>query len=675
MDMIDNKSIRHWSLWLGLGALLASSCFLLVWQLILGTDVENVFIFAGFIWLMVRAIYFLECQIERVVNNPVLVFSISWSIVLIFVLCIGYSGHPFNLASLVFLSIFDLLVFLFFGLVKVRKNNFFCLMLGMVFAWCFNLAGFAHHGPWLDLFSTEGLGYIDNFRDAALFNSWQQYSVLSTGVHGLTEVKYNSLYIFLLGSYELIAGSVFQKITLQSNILAPVLVTIGIYRASALMFRIKNFWAPLILTGVFICCFASPDIIANQKSYQLAALFFIPAVPLLIKCWSDDAMGMIELLVLSMLVPLILYSRLYNGFIIFLAFLPLIIRAQGFIRLSLLPQIFLSFFIIFYLVDNNPTVSQGSALNIIGSFVVDNPFLIESYLLLFLALLSSLLLFDEARLSGIRKVWNSRLYRVLLMGLITICSGILLCIVGGGFTYTYFSILPVFWIIFFALPTIIDKGFLQLVCKRTFGLRFSVSGNQNIFKILVFAMAMFSFLSFVVTSLPTIKGDIMIIRKHVKENANRSSNNKALKRQCEALPGNDLFCLIRNHIFATDTLASKDKNPIRALGYNVVKLAANNVGITGVVIPREHFYWDNFASRTKFGIGFMAMFGVPLVYGVHPNSPTVIMGMTEALDLGGEVLAEKDATKSKLCSRAGELRIDNFIIVSSYNSNLRNIVC
>ena len=80
---------------------------------------------------------------------------------------------------------------------------------------------------WINELVYMGMVSEDTLRDAAVLNSWSQYSSISHGIHGLLFEPYHSLFAHFLSPFVNDSANVFQVFVIFANMVIPAIIVYG----------------------------------------------------------------------------------------------------------------------------------------------------------------------------------------------------------------------------------------------------------------------------------------------------------------------------------------------------------------------------------------------------------------------------------------------------------------
>tara|TARA_Y100000022_G_C13248207_1_gene375882 strand:+ start:23 stop:2101 length:2079 start_codon:yes stop_codon:yes gene_type:complete len=624
------------------------------------------------LWLRLNEItfnFFLKKNVDKVLS-----FSISWIIPIILICLLGLFHFKLPIFVLAIIALLDLLFFIFFNknsFFKLKWGNLFCIFIfGLTII--FFIAINTDHLAWIEELVYMGTVHQDTLRDAAVLNSWTQYSTISShGVHGLLFEPYHSLYVHFLAPFINDEANVFQIFTIFANIIIPAIVVYGcskIIISIGSSYIVKN-WLFFLL--FFMLTFAELSYVMHQRSFLMATLLFIAIIPLIFNIIKNPKNSNVEVILVCFLVPLILYARAFHGLFILGIFCYFLLIKKIPYKLIILSSIILSvLFLMFYYGQNQRTqdaiLGNGYFLYFFlkstGDFL-DNFFIpIIIFLLIFLF-----------KKSGLKfKFANQTNKDIFLYFVIVVClTSLFLILISGGFSDTFFQLAPIYWFTFFFLLT---PNFSQ-----TF---FDTSTQKNILRLLD-KKFLIVFILFLVS--------IIFLQKNFYKIVNYQSylamtikNFRIINNQWNGVDiRKEIFikdidlsvcdkekfilaCSLKKRIFGNQNFTEpSSKLFLKQMVNQVTNLAKGLNGNTAIYINPSHKFWDfekDYGFKGKFSIFFMATAKLPIIYGAHPKnrnfnqiSPAHLNGGT--LKNLNEIGNDRD-----LCNTAKFVKIDNIII-------------
>lgn len=656
------------------GLLILSSSSLFIGNF---NNVYLLYALVTWLWLRMNEItfnFFLKKKIDKVLS-----FSISWIIPIILICLLGLFHLKLPIFILAIIALLDLLFFIFFNkksFFKLKWVNLFCTFIfGLTII--FFIAINTDHLAWIEELVYMGTVHQDTLRDAAVLNSWIQYSTISShGVHGLLFEPYHSLYVHFLAPFINDKANVFQIFTIFANIIIPAIVVYGcskiIINISS-SYIVKNWFFFLLF---FVLTFAELTYVMHQRSFLMATLLFIAIIPLIFNIIKNPKNSHIEVLLVCFLVPLIIYARAFHGlFILGILCYFLLIKKIPY-KLIILSSIILSvLFVIFYYGLNQRTQEailgngyffyyflrgQGNFLN---NFIVP---IIIFFLILFF------------KKNGFKYKYANQTNKDIFLCFMIVISltSLFLILISGGFSDLFFQLAPIYWFTFFFLLT---PNFSQ-----TF---FDSSTQKSIFKLLNKKFVII-FILFCV-SINFLQEKFYRIVNYQSYLAMTIKNFRIINNQWNGgdirkeifikdidLSACDkekfiLACSLKKRIFGNQNFTEpSSKLFLKKIVDQVTNLAKGLNGNTAIYINPAHKFWEfekDSGFKGKFSIFFMATAKLPIIYGAHPEN-TGSNQISPAHHNGGTLKSLNEIGNDRdLCNTAKIVKINNIIILKEKN--------
>ena len=624
------------------------------------------------LWLRINEITF-NFLLEKNVNK-ILSFSISWIIPIIIICLLGLFHFKLPILILAIIAFFDLIFFIFFNkksFFKLKwRNLFFIFIFGITII--FFIAINTDHLAWINELVYMGIVHQDTLRDAAVLNSWTQYSTISHGVHGLLFEPYHSLYVHFLDPFINDTTNVFQIFTIFANIIIPAIV---VYGCSKIIINIgskyivENWFFFLLF---FTLSFAELNYVMHQRSFLMASLLFIGIIPLIFNIIKNPKGSHVEVLLVCFLVPLVIYARAFHGlFILGILCYFLLIKKIPY-KLIILSSITLSvLFVIFYYGQ-----TQRSQEAILG-----NGYLLEFFLrsrggfldnfFVPIVIFFLIILFKKSRLKF--KYNNQTDKDIFLYFMIVICLiSLFLVLKSKGFSDTFFQLLPIYWFTFFFFLT---PNFSQTFFDSQIEEKNSLLFNKKILIIFMLFLASVIFLQKNFYKIVNYQSYLAMTIKNFRI-INNQWNGGDIRKEIFikdidlSICNKEKFilaCSLKKRIFGNQSFTEpSSKLFLKKMIDQVTNLANGLDGNTAVYINPSHKYWEfekDYGLKGKFSIFFMATAKLPIIYGAHPDNTDSNNQISVAHLNGGTLRNLNEIGNDRdLCAEAKIVKINNIII-------------
>ncbi len=659
--------------------ILLSGFFILSSSSLFIGNFDNIYLLYALItWLWLRLNEEIFNFLLKKKINKTLSFSISWIIPLIIICILGVFHFKLPIFILAIIALIDLLFFTFFNKKSFSKLNWgklFCIFVsGLIII--FFIAINSDHLAWINELIYMGSVKGDTLRDAAVLNSWMHYSTISHGIHGLLFEPYHSLYVYFFDPFIDNPTNVFQVFSIFANIIIPAIFVYGCSKIIINIssnFIIKNWFIFLLF---FSLSFAQLNYVMHQRSFLMASLLFIGIIPLVFNIIKNPKNSHVEVILVCLLVPLIIYARAFHGlFILGILCYFLLIKKIPY-KFIILSSIILS--VLFVLSYYGQT--QRSYDSIIGYgylyefFLRSNGSFLDNF---FIPIIIFILIFLFKK-SGLKFKYSNQTNKdIFLYFMIVICLiSFFLILRSDGFSDTWYQLAPIYWFTFFFLLT---PNFNQ-----TF---FYTSKQKKIFKIfnikplLIFILFIAS-ISFIQENFYKIVNYQSFLMQTIKEfrvmnnqwNGNDIRSEIFIKdidlSECEKEKFTSI-CSLKKKIFGSQNFKEQSsKLFLKKMIKQATRLSDGLNGNTAVYINPSHEYWEyekNYGLKGKFSYYFMATAKLPIIFGAHPdntqnNQVSVAHSKDGTLKDLNEIGDNKD-----ICVAAKIVKIDNIIVLKEKN--------
>jgi hypothetical protein len=650
----------------------------------------NFLYFSLLAWIYIRIVDLLCVLWKKADVHQAIVFSYAYFFPIFIILFLGFFRIKLHLHILSILSFLDLVIVLGICVFRSFKKTLFNIFLGFLFGGAMILITVLVNGyfPWLETSSFARIGYIDDFRDAAIAQSWSNYRAISHGIHGLLYYPYHSLSVLFSTPFISEKLSIFEFFTYSSYIFTPTILSYGVW---SILRTTGSKHTKTYLPIIFFCfffLFIGFNYIFNQRSVQIASLLYVSAVPLLIVVWTYPKENTMAFALLALLIPLIFFARIFHGLILAAATFPLIINPLT----RVVPKIILAIsaittlMILFLIYGADPRTAGLRPENIIFSLVhYKFMYLIEPVILFLVMLITGkFLLRGKKNFLGYFTQNESRIGIFLL---IVTTSPFFFSIKGIGYSDVFYTFLPAFFI-FYIL--IFSEGFFKLLHNLAIKITANISIEierklwkpdiKKLFILLIFLICVINYWGHLKQP-----GGLVLEMKSWRTMLGKwkpSGDNPIffedlnLIKNCSS-SAFDPFCSIRAKILGSSDLNDAARNSLASrMGKKAKDLAAQSEGVTGIYIHPNHEYWlSKYSSQEKSAIYFMARWGIPMIAGAIPGKD-LDFSLPTARKNDGTLLSLLEIGGIKgLCSKASKVGVSNVVVflnLEGVNANFYN---
>lgn len=630
--------------WVSMGIMLGSLLVLLYFNIQNHVGLQLAIQISCFAYCYIRSVELINNFLLNTTKDTELSFAASFFIPFFLILCLGIFNFSIALNFFAFFFVLDILLILIFFQFKEINFNYRNLIFGIFIACLLSFISLFDEGrtPWSSIQSIFGVGYGDDFRDAAIINSWKGFYSISHGIHGLTYHPYNFLSVLFFSPFLNDSNNIFGIFFNFSQIFCPAVLIFGLIKLIKLssLASSRN-WKLLIFCFVFT--FAYFFSIQHSRSVFTASFLMISFIPLVISLWTNRNTQTYSTILVSFILPLLVLARVFHGLIALGVLAPLFFyRKRIFEKVFiLLSSLISSSILIFYY---GSSLRNASSYDLLGpvriikdaydSIIVYDHALIEGALGLIIGLVfiftTLFFLIDRKNLLKI----NHPSILIIILTILSLCIG---SIKALGYSDRWYLALPSIWMIFFIS---LNDDFRNLV-KQNFYLPFRFSLKSTSIKLLIIFLTMISY------------GDLI---SHKLELNQEGASEK--------------FIYAKNH--------NKELNHgvANLIGLKAKKYIKAIEGNSALYLHPDHEYWDlHFSKPAVSSLYFMAIHGFPLFAGaLDIDEPAYSYPAAKSLD-GLLVDFNIFDDLNKLCLIADKIKIRNIIFNESYQSKFMKLDC
>ena len=642
-------------------------------SLVLGNFNKIYLLFAFFTWLWLRLNEIIFNVLIKQKINKYLAFSISWTIPITLICLMGIFHFNLPIIILSIIALIDFLLFIklnykvIFGLNWKKLTYIFVFGIIIIALTVINTG----HFIWMSDIAYLGIVGDDTLRDAAIVNAWSEYSSISHGIHGLLFEPYHALFAFFFDPFTNESTNIFQIFVIFSNMVIPAII---VYGCSKIIINIgskyisKN-WIFFLL--FFILTFSAFDYITIQRSSFVATLLYISIIPLVFNILNNPKSSKIEIILLCLMVPFIIYARAFYGlFALGLLFYFLLIQKIPF-KLIIISSIIISILFLLLYFGETERINSSLGYGYFIYFIKSNKIFINSYLIpIIIYLIFTTFkkdLFTYKIFSQISK--NPFLYFIIYICILTLP----LVSRTGGFSDTFYQLLPIYWFSFFFLLT---SNFSSSFIKSKKQRKILELLNKKALMILILFIVSINFVQKNSREIysdggalkRTIK-DIRVLNNEWKDEGGNqflldNINTEICKKEVLSF-----VCRIRSRLLSLTSFEKLTLNSSVTILINQAKsISAELNGNTAVYISPDHEYWKYFEFNKdnrefKSSMFFMGVGKLPLIFGAHRKSTTLAYSVSTAHNNDGTLKALNEiGNQNDLCGIAQTVKIKNIII-------------
>ena len=671
---------------LSFGTLLGGTFITSFLNLFLGNLEVIYLLYFFFTWFWLRLV---ELNFNFLIkkNNKFLAFSLSW---LFPILLICFLGLLHINLTIYFLSLIAAIDILFLFLINIYKDinlSWRKIVLGFVLgSILIGLSNvYTNTLPWINQLAYAGIVPTDYLRDAAVANAWSEYSSISHGIHGLLFEPYHVLFAIFIDPFMNENVNVIHVFTILANILVPTLLIYGCSKLIIYMgfaYISKNWIITLIF---FFLTFSSLEYVLGQRSLLIATLLYISIIPLVFSLITVSKTKHLEMILLSILVPVTIFGRAFHGLFLCGLLFYFLFEKKNSQKLIILASIIFSLIFIISYFGQTDRASSNIGQGYYEYFLYSSNLYINSYLIPIILLIFFLFFKNKSlNIKSLKEFVGNKFLFFIFFIFLTI---FVLSLRTGGFSDTFYQLLPAYWFLFFFLIT---PNFKDLLFPSK---REKSSFKETKIKYFVFLSLFIVSVSFFKKHLISINSESGTLKNIIKsvrvldkswkfQSDNKLFINKVDIKDCKKNQS-DIFCSVRTKIFGMSNLEEYTMNLYPAKMLNkAIKLSSNLNGVTAVYIHPSNPYWSFFqynegvvTSDIKASLYFMAIGKIPLIFGVKKESTDLAYSVNTAHKNSGTL---KDLNllggDNNLCTSAKKVKVNNIIIFDS-NNNSRIVKC
>ncbi len=649
------------------GAAISGFFFIAIGQIFYGNFNSNHLILLIYAWIWLRFISSFPNNNTIKNSKQSFIFAITWLAPVIFLCVCGiFQIKIFNEAVYTLGAIdFGYVLLVSFKnrnhAQRTAKNLLFGFGLGI----CMCIAITNSHYPWLEKSALAGLGYVDDYRDAAVVMSWANYKSLSHGVHGLLFEPYHSLGALFFSPFIDNEHNVFEVFTSFSFIFTPALVIYGCISVIELISHpaIKKIKYYVVI--LFIFTFSGVEYVANQRSFQISTLLLIGILPLLHNaCTSGKAFDS-NVFLLSFLTPLLFFARIFQGFSLAATFYSAFIYKEFRVKAILLGSAMISaLFIIYFYGHTGRTKIKLLNYEVYYLYFERQSWFLNVWLMWAVVIGVVLILLDNK--TSYFKLKTCDGTRIGFSTIIGSISSIALAMFLPISSDAFYQLAPSFWIAFFLLSS---ASFIELTAASFKKRMIFLPGSERIAIGSIILIVSYSYMANVIPSfLNSTKTEIRITRELTSQWNPEGNNPVLLHRRAFLIdcPTKDYstVCNLRARIFGSANLDNLILHSLPAKLAAQAKLVSSDMtGISAVYVPPNHPYWQIKFERDSIpSMYFMASIGLPMIFGAHPRDINPAYSIQTAHNFGGTLRSiDWQNDQISICSLAKTIGVRNVI--------------
>ena len=651
--------------WLALGVVCAGVSVILIFNTVVGVS-RPVFLYYGLLtWAWIRSVDLMNRRLSTWIEDASLRFAVAWLLPIGIVLLMGVMHLTIPVLTLAALGLFDLIIRL---VVEIRRHGLVIIksvLAGFVLATFMAKVIVEEHYPWMDALSPAGIGFIDNYRDAAIVMAWHKYSTISHGVHGLMFEAYHSLSAMFVSPFITEQFGVFSVFVFLSFIAVPSLLVYGISMVIRLAPspKIAQHWSFFLVLFIFL--FSQFDLIFTQSSLMMASLLMIAAIPLLARVWFHrDGDMTASIVILAMLLPMVMFARIFNGLILLSLMAPLAFVVKGAVPRVVLTLSLVASVAIIVLFFGSTVRAESTYFRGLLAYLMRGGYGAWWFLSIWIIILLPLGLFFKAKaLMPRTTLWCVIKDPYSGPIIYTCCVTLVLLVRAGSSTDAIYQTVPAFTALFFifilAPPDLMKKHF------PSGGI---VDGLEakGVMYCAVFALTLTLYIENENRIKHQIPFEEHLFTENVNEIASHFGADFTLPDRSQCAAGLARFvCSLRPAMFGgLDIITIANASMPSRLGRAARRQAQSVDGVTGVYISPHHQYWAMQYYRPALpSLYFMSVVGLPMVFGAPEYVKNPAYSIMTSHSAGGTLVPLSDfADTDEFCEAVITVGVDNVVV-------------
>ena len=664
--MADNS---HNLIWMVFGVLLGGLSIIWLGQVLMGARGPAYIDYALLIWAWIRSVDAMNRRLLPWIADENVRFSVSWLLPIVAIVLMGLSHLSAPVIFLAVVGLTDLIIRFVVDIQRQWWGTIKSVVSGFVIAILMGAITIGAHYPWLDALSPAGIGYVDDFRDAATVMAWHNYSVISHGVHGLLFEAYHSLSAMFASPFIAEGFGVFSVFIFLSLIAAPALIVYGISMVimQAPAATISQNWLFVLVIYLFsISCF---NYVFTQRSLMISTLLMVGVVPLLARlAFRTVETSRLSNLILALLLPLVLFARAFNGIVLAAVVVPLMLFRSSAPKYILMLGLIAAAAVVVLFFGATARAETSYFKGLVMLLTTNLPWFVNGWVIL---LLPVLIFLKERKTSPETTIWI--LVRDPYYGpIIYICTvTFFFCMRTLESDDAFYQTVPAFMLLFFALIL----APVQMISKHfplgglTDGLR-----SKGIIYCVGFILLSTNYLANM--NWHAIKEERRFIRLLVEQSleqrvalSNSGTCDAGLARWA---------CDVRIKQFGAHNIIEISKVSLPARLATSAQLHAQTVdGVTAVYVAPEHPYWQmKHPSPSLASLYSMSVAGLPLVFGAPKDNKNPAYSIMTAHQAEGTLLPLLDIGGVEgLCQAALKVGVDNVVIFETVDEAGTFVMC
>lgn len=676
---------------ISIGLLLSGSLLLLLNQYFFYGEIDTKLYFYPFlVYFFLRILEILDIFITKLSKEPLLGFSYSFLFLILIILFFGIFNLSLPIKFITFISIIDIIVYFFNNsilkveLVKKFLIGFF-LGLFLIFFSTFNTYSIVITEDLINL----GFDFSDTLRDAAVANSWDEYSVISHGIHGLLFEPYHFLFAIFSKPFINNEFNIFNVFLFYAYLLIPSISFFGLSKVLKLIGNDVVAKSSIFITILFILTFYNFEYVISQRSYLIATLLMIPFIPIFYNQLIKTSSNITTIIIFGTVCLVMIIARAHHGVFVsgFLLYFFLVSK-KPYEKICYI-LFFIFSILLVYIYYGATSANAGKPLLGYLKYFSKGETYISSFLLPLLIFLTYLV-FDKKiikRYSFFKDKGFNKNIKIFLFFLFLF--SIFLILRPFNVSDVFYSMSP----IYFFLILIGSSKKITEIFVSTKNLEKII--KRNLFKNFLILIIIFVSLETVKNwSENFYKNSIHIIKqiRIINNQWNYDGGNKFLIKYNDNILNfctkkSDYFCKLRTQILSVNNLKKLSQ---KSLPFNINKkvkeVTKEMKGVTAVYINPKNDFWSFFNSNYHFNssLYLMSVGKIPLIFGAHPKDTGLTYGKRTVYGYSIITAHKNEGTlkdiseignDKTICKIAQKVKVENIIIFKEKDSIERIIIC
>jgi hypothetical protein len=662
MGQVINANSKEF---ISLGVGLTGLIYLIACQSLL-SDIHTHYIYV----FLVTIIWIITVKIFTIILLPILKneyqsFSLSYLIPIFILLIFGFLEIKLNIIVLILIILsYTYLIYRFYK-IKIKINSLKYLSAGSLLFFLLIPAITLNNFPWLNILHNAGLGYIDDYRDAAVINTWTNYRVVSHGVHGLLLEPYHALSALLYVPFLSPERDVFSLFIGFSNIVIPSLLVYGLLSLFDLLKINLNSLYRLAILIFFLFTFSCFDYVAKQRSLQISTLLLIGSIPLILDLYRSESKSFLTIILLGVLAPLMFFARVFHGLVFGAIFFAAVCFVDKKKKVLILISLSISLLFLLTYFGNTSRSFSGNRFSFAQVFLTPSIWNIDPWILVLISVMMvySIYFFNDVEIVDKAK----ELKKLRLLVIITSLSTLFFAVLVRGSSDAFYQLVPGFLIISITLIR------MYAILYNPINLE-EIIRRRKLFILALIAIFLVEanvkyLIPRIIPSISSEFNQISQINTLIKSNYSLfGTKGNGDKASTQLLSDSYLLFRPSNIVKFYQEIEylrlNSSKTIPATMAYEAKSIAKNLAGVSAIYVEPSHDYWRYpFQQKTTASLYFQATISLPMIFGAVEGDNNAAYSIQSAHKAGGTSRSIDFIQDKKLiCEYSKKVQISNIIV-------------